>query len=232
MNKISTFFIRILDIIFSFMAILILFPFMLPIMIILKLTGEHDVFYLQKRVGRYGKEFNLIKFATMLRDSPNLPGGLYTYKNDPRLLPIGKFLRKTKINELPQFLNVLLGQLSLVGYRPLVHEGYDEYSNEIKKKLYNIKPGLSGIGSIALRNEEEIIQNVNNKEEFYFNIIIPYKGELEKWFVNNFSIILYFKIIFITILILIKPSSRIWMKVFNNLPQIPVEIDKNMKTVL
>ena len=93
--------IRFFDLLFSGIAIVVLFPFMIPIMILLKLTGEHYIFYLQPRVGKDGKEFNLIKFATMLKDSPNLPGGLITQKDDPRILPMGKFLRKTKINELP-----------------------------------------------------------------------------------------------------------------------------------
>jgi lipopolysaccharide/colanic/teichoic acid biosynthesis glycosyltransferase len=118
-------FIRFFDIFFSFFAILVLFPFMLPIMVILKLTGEHYIFYKQFRVGRYGKKFGLIKFATMLKDSLNLPGGTFTLKNDPRILPFGKFLRKTKINELPQLINIFLGQMSIIGYRPLLRKGYN-----------------------------------------------------------------------------------------------------------
>ena len=153
----TKFFIRFLDIIFSSIAIIVLSPFMIPVIVLLKLTGEHDVFYKQKRIGLYGKEFNLLKFATMLRNSAVLPGGLFTYKNDPRLLPLGKFLRKTKINELPQLINIFIGQMSVIGYRPLVFEGYDKYHDEIKKLIYNYKPGLSGIGSIVLRNEENII---------------------------------------------------------------------------
>ena len=97
---------------------------MLPIMVALKLTGEHDIFYGQSRIGRGGREFRVLKFATMLRDSPNMAGGLYTEKNDPRILPIGGFLRKTKINELPQLLNVLGGDMSIIGYRPLVVKEY------------------------------------------------------------------------------------------------------------
>jgi lipopolysaccharide/colanic/teichoic acid biosynthesis glycosyltransferase len=193
-------------------------------MIVLKCTGEHYIFYKQTRVGRYGKDFELFKFATMLKDSPNLDGGLFTTKNDPRILPIGKFLRKTKINELPQLINILLGQMSIVGYRPLVRQSYEEYSNEIKQKLYNVKPGLSGIGSIVLRNEEEIIQEIDDKENFYKDVIIPYKGRLESWFTNNFTLSVYFKIIFVTVLVVFKPLSYIGGKVFKNLPPIPEEL--------
>jgi len=228
-KKIQFLLIRFFDIFFSFLAIVVLFPFMLPIMIILKLTGEHDIFYKQKRVGRYGKEFNMFKFATMLRNSPNLPGGLFTLENDPRMLPLGKFLRKTKINELPQLINIFIGQMSIIGYRPLVREGYEKYPDEIKRQLYDFKPGLSGIGSIVLRNEEEILQKMESKEDFYKDIIIPYKGELEKWYVNNIGLMLYFKMIFITAIIVIKPSSNIWKKAFKDLPMMPKEIEMYFK---
>jgi lipopolysaccharide/colanic/teichoic acid biosynthesis glycosyltransferase len=194
---------------------------MLPIMVILKLTGEHYIFYTQKRVGRYGKYFELFKFATMLKNSPNLPGGLFTFKNDPRILPIGKFLRKTKINELPQLINILKGDMSVIGYRPLVRQGYEEYSDIIKQKIYNIKPGLSGIGSIVLRNEEQIMQGITDKITFYNTIIMPYKGKLESWFVDNYSLVNYFKIIFVTIIIVLKSSSQVARKTFKNLPDVP-----------
>jgi lipopolysaccharide/colanic/teichoic acid biosynthesis glycosyltransferase len=221
----QSFLIRFFDILLSSLAIIVLFPFMIPIMIILKLTGEHDIFYEQKRIGRYGKEFNLLKFATMLRDSPNLHGGIFTAANDPRVFPFGNFLRKTKINELPQLINILLGQMSVVGYRPLMKYSYDMYTDDIKKSIYNIKPGLSGIGSIVFRNEEIFIENIDDKESFYKNIIMPYKGKLEYWFANNNSVSNYFKIIFTTIIILLKPSSNIWKKIFKNIPMLPKELE-------
>jgi lipopolysaccharide/colanic/teichoic acid biosynthesis glycosyltransferase len=201
---------------------------MFPIMVILKLTGEHDIFYKQVRIGCHGKEFPLLKFATMLKDSPDLPGGLFTVENDPRILPLGKFLRKTKINELPQLINILKGDMSVVGYRPLVQQGYAMYSEEIKRKLYHLKPGLSGMGSIILRNEEEILQNINDKDAFYKSVIMPYKEQLESWYVDNQSLLVYFKIIFVTIFIVLKPSSHTWQKVFKNLPSVPNELKTYM----
>jgi lipopolysaccharide/colanic/teichoic acid biosynthesis glycosyltransferase len=215
--------IRFFDILFSSLAIIVLFLFMLPIMIILKLTGEHYIFYKQQRIGRYGKEFGVLKFATMLKDSPNLPGGTFTLKDDPRILPLGKFLRKTKINELPQLINILIGQMSIIGYRPLVRQGYDAYSEETKRKLYTIKPGLSGIGSIAVRNEEEILQNTEDKERFYNEIIIPYKAALESWFIAHIGISMYFKLIFFTVLVVIKPQSNRWKHAFKDLPDEPLD---------
>jgi lipopolysaccharide/colanic/teichoic acid biosynthesis glycosyltransferase len=201
---------------------------MLPIMIILKTSDEHYVFYKQSRVGRHGKEFNLLKFATMLKDSPNLIGGYFTYENDPRILPLGKFLRKTKINELPQLINVFLGQMSIVGYRPLVRQGYEKYSDKIKRKIYNMKPGLSGIGSIALRSEEDIMKNIDDKETFYQNIIMPYKGDLESWYVDNYTISNYIKIIFITIVVVINPHSNIFSRTFRHMPVPPKELDEKL----
>jgi lipopolysaccharide/colanic/teichoic acid biosynthesis glycosyltransferase len=197
---------------------------MVPIMIGLKLTGEHYIFYGQTRVGRYGKDFKLLKFATMLKNSPNLPGGLYTSTNDPRMLPMGKFLRKTKINELPQLINIFIGQMSIVGYRPTVREHYDAYSDDVKQKLYKLRPGLTGIGSITFRNEEEILQQFEDKKYFHREIINPYKGILECWYADHKNIKNYFKIILITAIVVLNSNSLIWKKVFSNLPPVPPEL--------
>ena len=105
---------RFFDIFFSGLALLVLSPLLIPIFIFLKLTGEGEVFYLQDRVGRDGNNFKLYKFATMLKNSPNMSTGTVTVKNDPRILPAGKFLRNTKINELPQLLNIFFGESILI----------------------------------------------------------------------------------------------------------------------
>lgn len=217
---------RFFDIIFSGLAILILSPLLIPIIILLKLTGEHYVFYRQTRIGRYGKEFGLLKFATMLLNSPNMSGGLYTSKNDPRMLPMGSFLRKTKINELPQLLNIFCGQMSIVGYRPTVKEHFEGYPLEAKKKLYNARPGLTGIGSIVFRNEEEILQQFEDKKAFHQNIISPYKAQLECWYIEHKNIFLYFKLIFMTASAVLAPSSSAWKKTFKDLPPIPESLQK------
>jgi lipopolysaccharide/colanic/teichoic acid biosynthesis glycosyltransferase len=217
---------RILDIVISLTAIIILFPFMLPIMLLLKITGEHDIFYLQKRIGYKGKPFNVLKFATMLRDSPNLAGGLITAPEDPRLLPLGSFLRKTKINELPQLLNIFLGQMSIIGYRPFAEAHYNLYSNEIKASIGEIRPGLSGIGSIIFKDEEDILHRVNDREYFHDKVITPYKGELEKWYVEHRNLCNYFTLIFLTLLAFIKPKNKTIYKLFKDLPPCPVELKK------
>lgn len=217
---------RFFDILFSFTASIILFPFMLPIVIGLKLTGEHDVFYGQTRVGRGGRDFKVLKFATMLRDSPNMVGGLYTSVNDPRILPMGKFLRKTKINELPQLLNIFIGQMSVIGYRPTVRQHYEAYSDEFKEKAKNAVPGLSGIGSIVFRNEEEILQKCGqDKDYFHQQVIVPYKSQLECWYMDHKNLGNYFKLIFMTVEVVLNPSSRKWRKAFKDLPSVPAELE-------
>jgi lipopolysaccharide/colanic/teichoic acid biosynthesis glycosyltransferase len=213
--------IRCFDFILSGIAIIILFPFMIPVMIGLKFTGEHYIFYGQTRVGRYGKDFKLLKFATMLKDSPSLPGGLYTSVNDPRMLPMGRLLRKTKINELPQLINIFIGQMSIVGYRPTVRKHYDAYSDDVKQKLHNLRPGLTGIGSIIFRNEEEILQLFEDKKYFNVKIINPYKGILECCYADHNIIINYFKIIFFTAITVLNSNPSIWKKAFPNLPPVP-----------
>jgi lipopolysaccharide/colanic/teichoic acid biosynthesis glycosyltransferase len=197
---------------------------MIPVMIALKLTGEHFIFYKQIRIGKEGRPFKILKFATMLRDSPNLPGGLITAPNDSRLLPMGKFLRKTKINEIPQIFNIFTGQMSVVGYRPFVERHYDLYSDEVKNIINKIRPGLTGIGSIVFHNEEELLHSVSDREYFHDKIITQYKGTLECWYVKNQNIRNYFLVIFVTILILLNYKKSIWKKVFKNLPEIPIDL--------
>jgi len=219
--------IRIFDIIISAVAIVILFPFMIPVMIILKLTGEHYIFYMQPRVGLHGTEFMLIKFATMLKDSPNMPGGVLTQKNDPRVLPFGKFLRKTKINELPQLINVLLGQMSIVGPRPQARKHYELYSKEVKQAIDKVPPGITGIGSVVFRDEESILDQVpKDRDYFHDHIIAPYKGQLEVWWTKNRTVANYLKIIILTAWILIFPYSQLWKKWFKDTPRPPQELEK------
>lgn len=217
---------RFFDILFSGIAIIILLPFMIPIMIGLKLTGEHDIFYGQPRVGKHGKEFKLLKFATMLRNSPNLSGGLYTSKNDPRMLPMGKFLRKTKINELPQLINIFIGQMSVIGYRPITAKQWAFYPDEAKQKLYNVRPGLSGLGSVVFRNEEEILQNFEDKSSFHDKVIGPYKADLECYYAAHRSVWNYFKLIFMTVEAVLHPDSHKWRTSFKNLPPVPEELQQ------
>ena len=149
------------------------------------------------------KEFDLLKFATMLKDSENLGTRDITIANDPRILPFGKILRKTKINELPQLINILFGDMSVVGPRPLVMNTFKQYDGGSQKIISSVKPGLSGIGSIFFRDEEVFLKDHSDPRKFYFEHISPYKSALEVWFVQNNSIIIYFKVIIATIIMVI-----------------------------
>ena len=211
---------RILDFLFALTMLIILSPILIPIAIILKCTGEHYIFYLQKRIGYHNKYFNIYKFATMLKNSPNIGTGSITLRNDPRLLPLGKFLRKTKINELPQILNVLLGNMSIVGPRPLVDRTYNAYPVGIREQVYNTVPGITGIGSVFFRDEESLISNSGKPpHEYYEAVIAPYKGALEMWYNKHQSFYTDFMIIFLTAWVIIFPNSKLMFSIFKNLPK-------------
>jgi len=219
--------IRLFDLLFSSIAILVLTPFMLPIVIGLKLTGEHYIFYLQPRLGRGGKTFNVLKFATMLKDSPNLVGGFITQKDDPRVLPMGKFLRKTKINELPQLINVFLGQMSFVGPRPLVAKHVDLYPPKTRDAILSQTPGLTGLASLIFRDEEGILDRMaGDRERNHSEVIAPYKGELELYYSIKKNVFLYFALIFLTAWSVIVPNAKGYLRFFKDLPRPPSELER------
>ena len=199
---------------------------MILIIIILKITGEGEIFYKQQRIGKHGKSFGLLKFATMRKNSSKMGSGFITTKNDPRILPFGRFLRKTNINELPQLVNVLKGDMSIIGRRPTVKQHFDCFSEKGKIELIKYPPSLSGIGSIVFSNEEKIMGNSNKSIEYIHNsIIAPYKENLELWFVERRSILLYFVLIFLTISSIISPQKKLYKKL-PNLPKPSSELEK------
>lgn len=216
---------RFFDILSATIAILILSPILVPVAIGLKLTGEGYVWYFQERVGYKNKIFNIWKFATMLKNSPNMAGGLITLKRDPRLTPMGDFLRSSKINELPQLINILRGDMSVVGPRPVMQKSFDGYPEDVQKVIYNVPPGLTGIGSVIFRDEEELItqvkENGGNTWDFYVNTIYPFKGNLEKWYQSNQSFSTDFKIILLTAWVILFPKSNLVYKWFKDLPKRP-----------
>lgn len=214
---------RICDIVLSGILILILSPLLIPIMIGLKLTGEGYIFYKQERVGFKNKHFYILKFATMLKDSPNMAGGVITTKKDPRITPMGGFLRKSKINELPQLFNIFLGHMSVVGPRPVMPISFNAYPEHVQEVIYNVKPGLTGIGSIIFRDEEELITQVKNSGgdtwDFYKNKIYPFKGKVEEWYQGKQSFWTDLKLILLTAWVIVKPDSELTYKWFDDLPK-------------
>jgi lipopolysaccharide/colanic/teichoic acid biosynthesis glycosyltransferase len=211
---------RLTDILIAGIALIILSPLLIPSIIILLLTGEHEVFYFQKRVGYKNRLFNIWKFATMVKNSPNMGTGEITLRNDPRVTPFGKFLRITKINELPQIINVLQGGMSIVGPRPLMDVSFKLYPEPVQKTIYNCKPGMTGIGSLIFRDEEKIVSDAVDPKSMYANIY-PYKGELELWYQKNASLYTDFMIIFLTAWSILFPKNKLANQVFKDLPVRP-----------
>ncbi|HQZ75068.1 MAG TPA: sugar transferase [Chitinophagaceae bacterium] len=211
---------RFFDIVFSLVAIIILLPVFIPVILLLLLTGEHEVFYKQDRVGYKNRIFKILKFATMLKNSPNMGDGDITKRGDPRITKVGKLLRQSKLNELPQVFNIFLGDMSFVGPRPLMKVGFDRYSDEMKSKVYNAQPGLTGIGSIVFRDEELIITQSNlPPHDCYRDIILPYKGALEVWYKQHQNFFTDFMILFLTAWYIVFPKSNMVYKVFPSLPK-------------
>lgn len=216
---------RLLDLVLSGLALLLLAPLLIPIVIALRFSGEGEIFYRQQRIGKNGKPFGLLKFATMLKDSPNIGTGLLTTKADPRVLPLGRFLRKTKINELPQLINVLLGDMSIIGPRPQAPKHFDVFPKHVREIIIQVPPGLSGIGSIVFRDEESILANSKKGyERCYAEDIAPYKGELEIWYVGNQSLWLDALLTLITMLVVVNPGGQPYKTMLTGLPDPPKEL--------
>ena len=222
---------RSFDIFFSLIAIIFLSPLLSLVIIILRLTGEGEIFFVQSRIGLNQSKFGLIKFATMKKDSPNIGAGNLTIKDDPRVLPFGKYLRKTKINELPQLFNIFRGEMSLIGPRPLTKISFDAYDRVSQDIISKVPPGLSGLGSIFFRDEESMLKGESVSIDLYNRVIAPYKASLEIWYVRNRSIKLYFTLIISTLWVVLRANSNVtekW-KIFQDIPKPRKELKDLMK---
>ena len=213
---------RLFDLTIAVLSLLLLFAPMILVMIILKFTGEGEIFYLQKRLGYLNNEFKIIKFATMVKNSPNIGTGSLTLRGDPRVLPFGNFLRKSKINKLPQIFNVIIGNMSIVGPRPQMKVDFDKFPPKKRNEIYKSKPGITGIGSIIFRDEEKWISNCNgDKHEFYKNKIAPYKTDVELWYYKNQSLFVDVKLVILTAWVIIFTNSDFVERIFKSLPKKP-----------
>jgi lipopolysaccharide/colanic/teichoic acid biosynthesis glycosyltransferase len=185
------------------------------------MTGENEIFYFQERIGQNKKKFFIWKFATMMKNSEALGSGSITTANDFRVTKVGRYLRKSKINELPQIVNILKGDISIVGPRPFVENIFLLYTKELQDTIYNVKPGLTGIGSIIFRDEESIISANKSEQplEYYRRVISPFKGELEMWYQSNCSLLLDLKLIFLTAWVVVFPKTKLHKKWFSDLPE-------------
>lgn len=219
--------IRSFDLLFSLVALVALSPLLVLVAIALRFSGEGEVFYRQVRIGKGGREFLLLKFATMMKNSPAMGSGELTLPNDPRVLPLGRILRKTKLNELPQLLNIVAGDLSVIGPRPQTRRYYNCYAAADRAWIDTIRPGLSGVGSILFRDEEALLATVADPVTFDDQVITPYKGQVEHWFAVNQSVSLYFELIITTVLVVLWPSSGLRQGLLRRIPEPPAVL-KNL----
>ena len=210
--------IRLLDIFFALTLLIILSPLLGLIAMINKLSGENEILFYQSRVGMSGREFGIIKFATMLKDSERLGSMGFVEKNDFRLLPLGKFLRKTKLNELPQLLNVLQGDMSFVGFRPLVQSTYQKALALGADTAYATLPGITSLASIVFRDEEDTLATKINKQEYYDNEILPLKILLDRWWSDNISVKNYLLIMTFTALKIVHSENTLYKYFLAGIP--------------
>lgn len=156
--------------------------------------------------------------------------GTITLRNDPRITPMGGFLRKSKINELPQIINVIIGNMSLVGPRPLDERAFLSYPEHVQSFIYNVKPGITGVGSVVFRDEELLISSSNlPPRDFYRDFIAPYKGELELWYQKHQSFITDFSLLILTIWVVLFPKSQLMYQIFPSLPHKPDSLTFNTR---
>lgn len=186
---------RTFDILLSVFAIFLLFPLFLLVSFLIVIDSGFPIFFLQKRIGRGAKEFNIIKFRTMKTNNENIT---ITVSDDSRITRIGKYLRKTKIDELPEILNVLFGQMSFVGPRPDV-KGYADKLKGANRKILALRPGITGPASLKYYNEEYILSQKSNPKKYNDEVIFPDKVKINMHYFHNRSFFLDLKIIFATI---------------------------------
>lgn len=188
---------RCFDFIFACFGLVITFPILIIFAILIKIDSKGPVLFIQKRVGKNNKDFNIYKFRTMYT-KPESKGLLTIGNSDSRVTRLGYFLRRYKIDEFPQLLNVLFGDMSFVGPRPELRHYVNFYKNE-DLLILSVRPGITGLASLEFRNEVELLKKSKNPEDYYITTIIPHKLSLNKTYIKNQSIIYDFKLIFKTI---------------------------------
>lgn len=198
MSKINQGIKRIFDFVVSLVGVIVISPILLIVAIAIKIDSKGNVLFLQKRVGRNGKPFYIYKFRTMVTDAEKL-GKQITVGKDNRITKVGAFLRKYKIDELPQLLNVVKGDMSLVGPRPEVPR-YVELYNEEERKVLEVRPGITDLASLRYKDENEILGKVENPEEYYINVIMKDKLKLNLEYIEKSNILFDISLIFKTII--------------------------------
>ena len=224
------FFKRFFDIVFALMGIVITGPFLLLSIFIIFISGETKPLFIQLRVGKDRQLFRFYKLRTMKRTQSKNSGPI-TFHGDDRITKVGMFLRWSKMDEFPQFFNVLNGDLSFVGPRPLMPETFYAYDKSTQKRIAKVKPGITGVGSVVFRNEALLLKQAgeNKQKDFYLNKILPYKGELEEWYVKHQSFGVDLKLLFFSAAVIAYSRMTGLHNYFKNLPKattFEVQLDK------
>ena len=193
---------RVFDFVLATMALLFLAPLFLLVAVLIKFDSRGPVFFLQERVGRRGRPFLILKFRSMVQDAP-LRGGPITLGDDPRITALGRWLRKSKIDELPQLFNILKGDMSFVGPRPEVRKYVDLFRQDFEQIL-QVRPGLTDLASLRYRHEADILGSFENPEDAYQRHILPDKIRLAKEYLRRSSILFDVSLIFRTLLKLVR----------------------------
>ena len=208
---------RVLDVLLSGFFMIVLPPLYVIVSVLLRCSGpgsgqqKVDILFRQRRVGRAGAEFTLLKFTTMANESA--VAGDLTYGDDPRVLPVGRWLSALKIDELPQLWNTFRGEMSLVGPRPLTPRAFNCYAPRVQEIVKSMRPGVTGVGSLVFRNEDRILaQAPGDPKEYYDKVIIPLKGQLETWYFAHRSLHVDLLILACTLVAVPWPRSRLHLK--------------------
>jgi lipopolysaccharide/colanic/teichoic acid biosynthesis glycosyltransferase len=198
---------RIFDIIVSFLALIALSPIFIILAIAIAIDSKGGIFYKQKRIGKNGRQFELIKFRSMYTDADK-KGLLTVGGHDSRITKVGYFIRKYKLDELPQLINVLKGDMSIVGPRPEVKKYTDLYSNE-QKKVLNVRPGITDPASLKFKNENDLLEKSTNPEKFYIEKIMPEKIKISINYIDKRNFFSDLKVIFNTLFsVFVKNSTK------------------------
>ena len=174
-------------------------PLLIPVCVLIRLDGANGIFFKQERLGKCGKRFMLYKFATM-QDDAHVKGPLLSKTDDPRITRVGKIVRMLSLNELAQFINVLKGDMSIVGPRPEVLKYARYWPEELKNKILSVNPGITGYATVVYWQESNILNDKDNPEDYYINHIAPDKLRLESWYGDNWDLFLDFKLMVQTFL--------------------------------
>jgi len=184
---------RAIDIVGAVFGLTLFSPLIIPACVFIRLDGSKEIFFKQERLGKKGKAFMLYKFTTMDHDA-HIKGPLLSKTDDPRITRVGKIVRMLSLNELAQFINVLKGEISIVGPRPEVPKYAKHWPEEMREKILSIRPGITGYGTVAYWQESNILNDKEDPEDYYINHIVPEKLRLESWYVDNWNLLLDFKL--------------------------------------